>query len=326
MARPKRIDLPHSLYHLMSRTISGGVCFPDKTDMSAFLELLEKYCSILDFRIHAFCLMPNHFHLLLESGAIPGLSRFMHRLLTSYTFYFNSRHDLQGHLFQGRYKSFLVEKSEYLLALSRYIHLNPASENGVEFAEKYFGSSLRYYLGGNVPPFLKTGEILSWFDNDRQRYRKFIHEGLNEDTKPGIVQQRFVGGKEFVHRMNKRLKLMNQHGSRSDQARVRTGNIIEESQKRIAEKILEETCRYFDLNKAIMTRRWSRGKSGKARSVLIILLRRNLLWSCARIAKFAGLTSADSIPYHLRKKDQEDIALAISEIANILKQAINYSY
>ena len=139
-----RIDLPFCLYHVISRTNSGEIAFTGKREMDKFLGYLEKYSKIFNFRIHAWCLMPNHFHLLLESTDQARLSELMRRLLTAYTIFCNRRRGRHGHLFQGRFKSFVVDKSEYLLELSRYIHLNPARMKKQVDPEIYYGSSLRF--------------------------------------------------------------------------------------------------------------------------------------------------------------------------------------
>lgn len=312
MSRPIRINLPHSLYHVMSRTNSGDLCFTSNRNFERFFKYLDKYCRIFEFKVHAYCLMPNHFHLLLESGAIPELSEFMRRLLTAYTLYYNKYARRHGHLFQGRFKSYLVDKVEYLLAVSRYIHLNPAKESDLTYAQNYKGSSLRHYINGAEPAFLKTSEILSWFDGDRKVHVKFVREGLNEDTKPEILQQKFIGGKQFVHRINKRLKLMKQSGSRSSEALAKIRNVNDEINEKQAGKILEETARYFEVKPSDMVKKRPKKQASKrARSVLVILLRDHVAWTNDEVAQFTGLKNQNSIPYHLRKVEEKDIEKAI---------------
>jgi len=156
MTRPKRIDLSFSLYHILSRTNSGDTAFQDNKDRSKFLEYVSRYTQLFDYRIHAWCLMSTHFHLFLESDQVPQLSEFMRRLLTAYTVYYNRRHRRHGHLFQGRFKSYIVDKSDYFLSLSRYIHLNPRETERPQDPFRYQGSSLRYYIKGGEPNFLHT--------------------------------------------------------------------------------------------------------------------------------------------------------------------------
>ena len=312
MSRPIRINLPHSLYHVMSRTNTGDLCFTSDRNFKRFFKYLDKYCRIFEFKVHAYCLMPNHFHLLLESGSMPELSEFMRRLLTAYTLYYNKYDRRHGHLFQGRFKSYLVDKVEYLLAVSRYIHLNPVKESDLAYAQNYKGSSLRHYINGSEPDFLKTNEILSWFDGDRKAYAKFVREGLNEDTKPEILQQKFIGGKKFVTRINKRLKLMKQSGSRSTEALAKIKNVNHELNEKQSEKILKETARYFEVTPSDIVKKRPRSRaSKKAKTVLVILLRDHVAWTNDQVAHFTGLKNQNSIPYHLRKVKEKDIERAI---------------
>src|SRR5437870_11774032 len=124
MARPLRIEFEDALYHLCARGNERQKIFRDERDQAQFAELLERSRARYDVAVLAFVLMGNHFHLVAQTHR-PNLGRWMHWLLVSYTVFFNRRHRSSGHLFQGRYKSFLVQEGEYLLGLSRYVHLNP---------------------------------------------------------------------------------------------------------------------------------------------------------------------------------------------------------
>ena len=129
-----------------------------------FLEYLTGYLEQFEMRIYAYCLMHTHFHLLIESRK-SNLSEYMRRLLTAYTVWFNRRHQTRGHLFAGRFKSIVVERGDYLVAVSRYIHRNPVDASLVKNAEDYPWSSMRVYAGKREPGFVYTREILSWFGN-----------------------------------------------------------------------------------------------------------------------------------------------------------------
>ncbi len=125
MPRSARLDLPSLTHHVINRGIERGLIFKDDADRYDFLSRISKPTEPSDqVQIYAFCLMPNHFHLLVKTLALP-LSVFMRRLLTGYSVYFNKRHKRVGRLFQNRYKSFVVDEESYLLELIRYIHLNP---------------------------------------------------------------------------------------------------------------------------------------------------------------------------------------------------------
>jgi len=131
MARPLRVELEGGLYHVIVRGNERRNVFRDDADRRRYLARLVFYVEKLSFRLVAYCLMDNHVHLAIERGKVP-LSRIMAGLQSSYTQYFNRRHDRSGHLFQGRYKAFLVEKDRYALALVRYIHENPVKARVVE--------------------------------------------------------------------------------------------------------------------------------------------------------------------------------------------------
>ena len=124
MARPLRVEFEKAIYHLCARGNARQAIFHDEEDCARFLELLSESARRFDGAILCFVLMGNHFHLVAQTHR-PNLRRWMHWLLVSYTVYFNRRHHSSGHLFQGRYKSFLVQEGDYLLGLSRYVHLNP---------------------------------------------------------------------------------------------------------------------------------------------------------------------------------------------------------
>ena len=124
MARKPRILIPGGLYHVTSRGNERQVVFRDDRDRLRFLERLADSLAVHDVRVFLYCLMPNHLHLLVETPK-GNLDRFMGSLLTGYAVYFNLRHQRAGHLMQGRYGAQVVEGNEYLLKLSRYVHLNP---------------------------------------------------------------------------------------------------------------------------------------------------------------------------------------------------------
>lgn len=302
MARPKRIDLPHCLYHVMSRTNSGDAAFHDRADREKFLYYLDKYSRQLSFRILSFCLMPNHFHLLLESGESASLSEFMRRLLTAYTVYFNRLNNRHGHLFQGRFKSIVVDKAEYLISLSRYIHLNPNQESRKIPPESYDGSSLRYYIKGNEPPFLDTSEILAWFKNNRAKYAQYVRKGLNEEIHLPILEQRYLGGAAFVQRLQKRIGVQAQKASRSQMARSKQNLTLLDAESNRADELAKMVAEYFHLPvEQIKIKRAAKGLIGQAREAMMTLLAETLPWTYVQIARYMGLSEQSIVTYHLRR-------------------------
>jgi REP element-mobilizing transposase RayT len=157
MARRLRVEFAGALYHVIVRGNERRDVFRDDSDREGYLRRLERYRERFEFRLLAFCLMSNHVHLAVEAGSVP-LSRVMLALQSSYTQAFNRRHRRVGHLFQGRYKAFLVDADRYFVALIRYIHRNPVEAGLAERPEDYAWSSDRYYRRGKGP---------EWLDLDR---------------------------------------------------------------------------------------------------------------------------------------------------------------
>ena len=147
MARPLRIAFPGAFYHVTARGNERKAVFKSIRDRQKFLEYLETATERYNAVIHAYCLMDNRYHLLLEtpSGNLPQI---MQHINGAYTTYFNVKRARAGHLFQGRYKAILVEMDEYAKELSRYMHLNPVRAKLAETPDKYEWSSYNFYTGG----------------------------------------------------------------------------------------------------------------------------------------------------------------------------------
>jgi len=192
MARPPRLEFPGAVYHVVVRGNERKAIFLDDSDRERYLGRLAHYRERFDFRLHAFCLMTNHVHLALRSGRFP-LSRFMAGLQSSYTQWFNRRHKRVGHLFQGRYKSFLVQEDPYLLALVRYIHENPKSARMVEREEDYAWCSDRYYRRGRGPGWLDLDEVLAMFGSRKRTAVKAYIEFMARREGPGYEDLRSIG-------------------------------------------------------------------------------------------------------------------------------------
>jgi putative transposase len=212
MARPLRIELAGALYHVTSRGNERKPVYRDDRDRARFVERLAAVVETHRLRLHAFALMRNHFHLLVETPEA-NLSRAMGQLNGSYTQDFNRRHRRSGHLFQGRYKAILVEKDSYLLELSRYIHLNPVRVGEVSRAWEFAWSSAAAYVGkATVPEFLTVEDVLAHFGRRRavarRRYAEFLADGAAaKGDKPWqlVEGQVLLGERAWVERMKRRL-------------------------------------------------------------------------------------------------------------------------
>ena len=204
MARPLRIEYEGAFYHVMNRGLERREILQEERDYEKFLELLEDTHQQYHFKVHSYCLMPNHYHLYLETPQ-GDLSRGMRHIDGIYTQVFNKRRRRVGPLFQGRYKAIVVEKESYSLEISRYIHLNPVKAKMVERPEQWKWSSYRMFLGKEKKrEFLETDWLLGQFAKKGMRARGLFHqftlEGLKESWEPGKEKQGCVlGGMDFCN-------------------------------------------------------------------------------------------------------------------------------
>ncbi|MBI2837232.1 MAG: transposase [Acidobacteria bacterium] len=209
MARPTRIEFDGALYHVTSRGVARMPAFVGDSDRIEFLDILSALVGDGHLIVHAFCLMPNHYHMLCET---PGgdLGRMMRDLNGQYAQGFNRRHRRVGHLWQARYKAILVQEGEYFLECSRHIHLNPNRSGLTRPAERYRWSSYRNYVGAPVcVEWVTTGRTLTEFGGDRRRYEAWVEAGRGEkpvDPFERAVAGLALGGEEFTRRLVHRMK------------------------------------------------------------------------------------------------------------------------
>ncbi len=205
MSRPIRIAYPKAWYHVMNRGRRAENIFSEKSDYKMFVALLQETAEAWNIRIAAYCLMPNHYHLLIHTPEA-NISRAMRHLNGVYTQRFNSRHHLDGQLFRGRYKSILVSGDSYLLQLVRYIHRNPLKAGIVEDMKAYPWSSHNAYLSvAKKWDWLHKGFILSLLADDKKSqisvYRRFV--SVDDDKKLEAVMARkkwpsLLGPQDFI--------------------------------------------------------------------------------------------------------------------------------
>ena len=191
MARPLRIAYPGAYYHVTSRGNEQKDVFKSRRDREKFLEYLASATERYGAAIHVYCLMSNHYHLLLETPE-GNLSQIMRHINGAYTTYYNIKRKRTGHLFQGRFKAILVEADEYALELSRYIHLNPVRVGMAEKPGEYSWSSFKSYIGqGNVPNWLRTDFILGYFGKNKldagKKYSAFVEELIGTEYDSPLI-------------------------------------------------------------------------------------------------------------------------------------------
>jgi REP element-mobilizing transposase RayT len=184
MSRKQRIWYPGAIYHIMSRGNRKNDIFRDDTDHRFFLERLKTITEQHSCKLHAVCLMTNHFHLEMETTNVPP-GRIMSGVLGEYASFYNWRHSFTGHVFEGRYKASIIEDASYFLEVSRYIHLNPVKAMMTKDPLKYPYSSYNVYLSGNkrtensrtgkiLEEMVETSRVMSAFDNSKEKYRWFV--------------------------------------------------------------------------------------------------------------------------------------------------------
>jgi REP element-mobilizing transposase RayT len=211
MARPLRLQYPGAVYHISSRGNEKKAIFKEDRDREAFLDLLQQVNKRYHWICHAYCLMDNHYHLLIETPE-GNLSLGMRQLNGVYTQLFNARHKRSGHLFQGRYQAIHIEKESHLLEVCRYVVLNPVRARLRKRPEEWTWSS---YPGtaGSAPAHrcLSTDWVLGQFGGTRRKaqeeYRRYVQEGMGKQTPWKDVRgQVLLGREEFVEKLGSHLR------------------------------------------------------------------------------------------------------------------------
>ena len=232
MPRQRRLDAPGALHHVIGRGIERTRIFRTDSDREDFVNRLAELCMDGDLIAYAWCLMPNHFHLLVRTGREP-ISKSMKKLLTGYVVNFNLRHKRYGHLFQNRYKSIICEDNLYFLELTRYIHLNPLRVGTVADLKELNGyrwAGHSAIMGRVKRDWQDIATVLAYFGKGRKavdKYEEFVKEGASQGRRPELVggglirsmggwsqvlslrrrgikvasDQRILGNDEFVQRL-----------------------------------------------------------------------------------------------------------------------------
>ena len=208
MPRKPRIEIGGGLYHIITRGNNRRKIFRSHDDYLRFITILELQKSKLPFYLYAYCLMPNHVHLLIEMQDDP-LSRIMQRVLTTYSQYHNCKYKKVGHVFQGRYKSILCQTERYLGELVKYIHLNPVRARIVKRPERFEYSGHRAYLGLDRSRLVDAEAVLRHFGGTKKRavevYTRFVESSLGQPSQDDYyraAEGRLLGSEEFLEEIS----------------------------------------------------------------------------------------------------------------------------
>lgn len=310
------MEFEGALYHLTGRGNARQRVFADEKDCAKFVELLVESLERYDVALHAYVLMGNHYHLVAETRRA-NLGRWMHWLSTAYTVYFNRRHRLVGHLFQGRYKSIVVEAEGYLLSLSRYVHLNPVRGKWIGRGDpverrkrlrQWRWSSYRGYSGLAKPePWVNQERVLGEIGGRAKerplRYRRFVEEGLLREIESPLEAVRWqtaLGREHFLQRLRDHLrsKGLAQHREVPALGQLR--------HRPEAQTVLEGVATTYGCSTNELLEKGTRGN--EARAVAMVLV-----WDCCGLslremgALFGGTgyTAVAQMIKRTREKDQQ---------------------
>ena len=203
MSRPLRIEYPGACYHVTARGNGGQALFTDVDDAQMFLDLLGREIGQQGWLCHSYCLVENHYHLLIETP-VPNLGRGMGRLNMRYSQWFGRRHKQQGHLFQGRYKAILFEKERHLLQLARHVVSNPVRLHAVNRVEQWRWSSYAALAAGDdAPDWLTTDSVLSCCgatDSEARPYWRDICAEAPDAASPwdALRGGQYLGSEDFL--------------------------------------------------------------------------------------------------------------------------------
>ena len=300
MSRPLRIEYPGAWYHIMNRGGRYEAIFEDKKDYSMFLELLQETIEIFHIKVSAFCLMQNHYHLLIQTPE-GNISRSMRHINGVYTQRFNKKHGYDGHLFRGRYKSILIDADSYLLQVMRYIHRNPITAGLTENLNYKWSSHQAYLSDLKKWNWVSRDKILKTLSRKKALqkivYRDFVNQSDNDDFS-AIYKKRklpaMLGTEVFLKLIKDRYFIKKRH--------------IEVPESRLlvpeTDKIMAVVCEKYKVS--ISDLRISiRGQLNEPRNVAMYLMRHLRGDTLSAICKEFGLkkdSSAGSIVDRVRKQ------------------------
>jgi len=281
------------LYHVIQRGNNRQLIFFEDEDRRAFLDRLERGAQDCACRVHAYCLMSNHVHLLVQTDR-PNLSVFGQRLFGGYAKRINHHHRRSGHLFQGRFTSAPIAEDPSLLQVSRYIHLNPVAARMVKRPEDYPWSSLRAYLPrARGPAWVHTATTLAYFHGSRQRYLAFVREGVT-----AVMREAGSMGDEGGALLPEPMPAVPGSVVRSADAGSRDQR--DGAPAELVEGILQEVARVAGVEVAWLQRKHARQpRVAQAKAQAVRLLRERTALTLEEIGQALGAISPSAVAWHL---------------------------
>jgi len=327
MPRPPRIDFPDALYHVTSRGNGRADIFLSDDDRQRFLGQLAHHLHLTGVALYAYVLMDNHFHLLVRTPRA-NLSSFMQRLLTAYALYARYKHRRPGHVFQGRFKAKLVEDDLYLLAVTRYIHLNPVKiaawrrMNGRQRLARlasYPWSSYGGYVAAEKAQEFVSYEVLKEYGRDqgraRRHYRAYVAACLTEDDGPlleAMAASRYaIGSPAFTEKTEARIE----EGRKN---RVQDEDVDLPCWTVDLEEIDAAVARRYDLEAAVLKSHGHHAGPGKA--VAVALAARLANTTCRAIAEHYGVGSSAVAAIQRRLADRPEAVAAVETLSRQLRK------
>jgi putative transposase len=284
MARPLRIEYEGALYHITARGNEYKSIYREDNDYHKFLDILSLLFKRFQVIIHGYVLMGNHYHLLMETPKA-NITKAIHYLNGVYTGYFNRKYNRIGHLFQGRYKSILIEKEGYLLSVSRYIHLNPVRAGITKKAEEYKWSSYAEFIGKvREKEWLYCEWILDRFSENnlsaRRVYKEYVEQGLvlKENPFQQMKSSLIVGSEKYFEEIIKKIKLERNNEIPETKALIKCV---------LYEDVIDLVARRFGIAEEQLF--VSGKRNNLARNICLYLLREKTDMSNNEIAKSFGI-------------------------------------
>lgn len=326
MSRPLRIQYEGAWYHVMNRGAAKKDIFHTNAHRELFLQLIDQIHQKFKIEIHAYCLMSNHYHLLVRTP-LSNLDKCMRHLNGVYTQIFNLHQKTDGALFRGRYKAILVEDEEYLIKLSRYIHLNPVEANMCLNPEDYKWSSYQYYLRNKkTPSWLYRKNILKKLGEDGKQcnYRLFTLEGVDQEIRLFYGKKKtfpVLGSEKFLKIIKE--KYLN---NKSPEREIPESKVISKIFVPTIKQVIDEIAKYYEVD-LYDIKTSCRGRMNMMKSIAIYIAVETCQTCLNKIGhEIGGLTrngiSNNYSRFLIRLQEDSNLKNDIDKIFDLLKMQV----